>query len=64
MLRTLDALDQAIKIMQQAEQALGENLVWLSDALDQRVRQKDPETLRRLKQLNDAWVALAKIVAK
>ena len=44
----------------QAEEALGENLTWLSDQLDQKVRQKDPETLRRLKQINDAWVALAK----
>lgn len=45
-----------------AEAALGENLVWLSDQLDQRVRQKDPETLRRLKQLTDAWIALAKVL--
>ena len=41
------------------EAALGENLVWLTDQLDQLVRQQDPDTLRRLKQLNDAWVASA-----
>lgn len=50
-------------VIKTAEQALGENLVWLSDQLDQKVRQGDKETLRRLKQLNDAWVLLAKASA-
>ena len=45
-----------------AEAALGENLVWLADQLDLKIRQKDPETVRRLAQLNDAWVALAKVL--
>lgn len=48
------------KAATEAEAALGENLVWLADRLDLFVRQKDPETLRRLKQLNDAWVSLAR----
>ena len=43
-----------------AEVALGENLQWLTDKLDLDVRQKDPETLRRLKQLNDAWTMCVK----
>lgn len=46
--------------LEQAESALGENLVWLADVLDQAIRQKDPETLRRLKQLTDAWVVCCK----
>lgn len=47
----------------QAEAALGENLVWLSDQLDQHIRQKDADALRRLKQLNDGWIALCKLQA-
>jgi hypothetical protein len=47
----------------QAETALGENLVWLTDKLDQLVRQKDADTLRRLAQLNDAWIACCKALA-
>ena len=43
-----------------AESALGENLVWLADALDLKIRQKDPETLKRLAVLNAAWTLLAK----
>jgi hypothetical protein len=41
----------------QAEQALGENLVWLNDKLDLAIRQHDRDTLRRLEQLNAAWKA-------
>lgn len=41
--------------VQKAEVALGENLVWLTDQLELSVRQKDPETLRRLAQLDEAW---------
>lgn len=48
----------------QAEQALGENIVWLADALDLRVRQGDKEVLRRLKQLNDAWLTCAKALSR
>lgn len=44
-----------------AEEALGENLVWLSDHFDLEIRQSDPETMHRLAQLNAAWVALAKV---
>lgn len=44
-----------------AEAAIGENLVWITDCADLLVRQKDPEALRRLKQLNDAWLSLVKI---
>lgn len=45
-----------------AEAALGENLTWLADKLDLSIRQKDEETLRRLKQLNTAWIALAMVL--
>lgn len=48
----------------QAEQTLGENLVWLADKLDLHIRQKDGEVLRRLDQLNAAWIALAKITTR
>jgi hypothetical protein len=47
-------------LLKLAEQALGENLQWITDQADLGVRQKDAETLRRLKQLNDAWVTIAK----
>ena len=47
-----------------AEAAIGENLVWITDCADLLVRQKDPEALRRLKQLEDAWTALAKIASR
>ena len=54
---------QVSKVITQAESALGENLVWLTDKLDLEVRQRNADTLRRLKQLNDAWVSLAKLQA-
>lgn len=47
-----------------AEAAIGENLVWITDCADLLVRQKDPEALRRLKQLNDAWLSLVKITSR
>lgn len=47
-----------LELLDRAESALGENLVWLTDQLDLAVRQKDPETLRRLAQLNAGWIAL------
>ncbi len=37
------------------ESALGNNLVWITDQADLGVRQKDPETLRRLAELDRAW---------
>lgn len=47
-----------------AEAAIGENLVWITDCADLLVRQKNPEALRRLKQLNDAWLSLVKITSR
>jgi hypothetical protein len=44
-----------LEVLVKVEEALGENLVWITDLADLGVRQKDPETLRRLKQLRDAW---------
>lgn len=54
----------AIEAVCLAEESLGENLTWLTNQLNLQVRQKDPETLRRLKQLNDTWVILAKCKAE
>ena len=45
-------------VIDEAEAALGENLVWITDKLDLQVRQKDAETLRKLEQLNKAWQSL------
>ena len=53
-----DVVIEQRQAIQEAEKALGENLVWLTDKLDLQVRQKDAETLRRLKQLNEAWKGL------
>lgn len=50
--------------LRQAEEALGENLVWITDQADLGVRQKDPETLRRLAQLEGAWKALVNTLAQ
>lgn len=55
--KLIDALDRA-------ENALGENLVWLSDALDLRIRQGDKETLRRLAQLSAAWTEICLVLNK
>lgn len=41
-----------------AEAALGDNLQWIADQVDLSVRQKCPETLRRLAQLDAAWKSL------
>ena len=46
--------------LETAGEAFGENLTWLTDKLDQGVRQKDPETLQKLSQLNAAWVKVCK----
>lgn len=46
-----------------AEKALGENLTWITDKLDQDVRQGVPETLEKLKQLEAGWQQLVKALA-
>jgi hypothetical protein len=46
------------KAAHKAEEALGGNLVALTDILDLHVRQKDERTLRILKELTEAWTAL------
>lgn len=48
--------------LEHAEYALGTNLTWLADALDLKIRQGDPETLRRLAELNAAWVRLCRAI--
>ena len=45
--------------LEAAEEALGNNLQWITDLADLPVRQGDADTLRRLAELNAAWVRLA-----
>lgn len=52
-----------LELLRDAEAALGENLVWIVDQADLGIRQKDAETLRRLKHLDDTWKKLAIAVA-
>ena len=51
-----------VELLEQLEAALGENLQWLGDQFDQHVRQGDPDTLRRLRQMTDAWAALCRVL--
>lgn len=53
-----------LKALECVEAALGENLVWLADELDQKIRQKDPDTLRRMDQLSSAWKAACVAIAE
>jgi hypothetical protein len=53
-----------LEVIEQAETALGENLVWIADQVDIKIRQKDTETLRKLAQLNLAWQACAQACAQ
>lgn len=46
-----------------AEVALGENLVWLADTLDFRIRQGDDETINRLATLDATWKMLCLALA-
>jgi hypothetical protein len=50
-------LEQAAKL---AEEALGNNLMRLTDLLDQRIRQGDKEVISVLAQLEHAHIALCK----
>lgn len=59
-----DKNEEQVKALKNAEKALGENLVWLSDAFDLRIRQGDKETLRRLDQLNAAWIEICLVLNK
>ena len=54
-------LDHGTRDIEKIEAALGENLVWLADALDLRIRQGDKETIARLAQLNAAWILAVKL---
>ena len=47
-----------------AEETLGNNLVWISDQADLGIRQRDPETLRRLQELEAGWKAIVAAIAK
>lgn len=52
--------DELLAAVDAAEEVLGDNLVWISDALDLRVRQGDTETTKRLARLNEVWVHLCR----
>lgn len=53
---------RTVEALRAAEEALGGNLVWITDLADLHVRQGDPEAKRRLGQLNDAWRALCAVL--
>ena len=52
-----------VRVLTIAEEALGNNLAWLDDALDLRIRQGDKGTLRRLAELNAAWGEICRALA-
>lgn len=58
------AADALLNALKQAEEVLGGNLVWITDQADLGVRQKDPETLRRLAELHNGWKALVASIAE
>jgi hypothetical protein len=45
-----------------AEKALGENLMWLTDKFDLEIRQDNQDVVLRLRQLEEAWAALVKVM--
>lgn len=55
-----DEIEELLDAAIQAEEALGNNIVWLRDSLAIMGRQKEGE--KRLKELDDAWEALAKAI--
>ena len=50
--------------IQRTEAALGENLQWLTDILDLRIRQGDKDAIKRLAQLNAAWIGVVRAITK
>ena len=58
------AAPEMLEALVDAETVLGENLQFITDLADLAIRQRDSETLKRLKQLNDGWVRLVKAIAK
>ncbi|MFA5166873.1 MAG: hypothetical protein WC449_06310 [Candidatus Paceibacterota bacterium] len=58
------AVPELLKALELAETALGENLQWIADVADLRIRQKDRETLAKLDQLTAAWKACVAAIAK
>lgn len=50
-------------ILKSVEEALGENLHWISDKFDLEIRQQDHETIKRLRKMQVAWAALARLIA-
>lgn len=55
----LIGLMNAVRI---AEAALVENIQYLTDVLELRIRQGDSEAIRKLQQLTDAWVLLCRAI--
>lgn len=58
--RLIAAAPTMASALDEVEETLGSNLHWLADQLDAAIRQNDPETLRRFKQLNAAWETVVK----
>ena len=61
-LKALNA--ELLAVLNQVEAALGDNLVWITDIIDPLVRQKNKAALEKLAQLNEAWVATCRAIAK
>ena len=57
-------INQLIKTLEQAEAALGENLVFISDKFDLEIRQKDRIVLDKMDQLNAAWIQICCMLKK
>ena len=55
---------ELVGVLRQAEAALGENLVWITDIVDPLVRQKNKVALKKLAQLNEAHFVICKTLAK
>ena len=53
-----------LEAVSNAENVLAVNLAWIRDQLDLQVRQKDPQAIARLGQLNQTWKELAIAKAK
>lgn len=61
--RAVNNHDALLEALKQAEFALGENLVWITDKFDLEIRQSDKATLAKLNQLNQAHISICKAIA-
>lgn len=62
--RLIAAAPGLLAALEAAEEALGSNLVWITDRVDLQVRQGDTDTLQRLAQLRDAWQTIVRALTE